>query len=86
MIADVSEWRDDPANNFGWLVIVAEPTLISAKRFDSRESDNPPVLRVTWDDPGSVPATSAPGIVAAVAFLLAASALVLRRRARSQKI
>jgi len=86
MIADVSEWRDDPANNFGWLVIVAEPTFISAKRFDSRESDNPPVLRVTWDDPGSVPATSAPGIVVAVAFLFAASAFVLRRRTRNQKI
>jgi len=86
MIADIEDWRDDPANNFGWLVLGDEPTLTSAKRFDSRESANPPVLTVTWDDPGSVPATSAPGIVAAVAFLFAASALVLRRRVRNQKI
>jgi hypothetical protein len=39
MVADVQEWVDSPASNFGWIVIGNEVDDASAKRFDSR--DNP---------------------------------------------
>lgn len=51
MTADVQEWLDNPANNFGWILIGDEATLRSAKRFDSRENATPlnrPVLRVYY--------------------------------------
>jgi hypothetical protein len=37
MVADVQAWLDQPAGNFGWIVIGDEST-ISAKRFDSRQN------------------------------------------------
>ena len=38
MVADVQSWLDAPASNFGWIVIGAEGTSGSAKRFNSREN------------------------------------------------
>jgi hypothetical protein len=37
LLADVQAWIDDPASNFGW-VLVADETSASTKRFDSREN------------------------------------------------
>ena len=37
MIARVQEWLDQPASNFGWIVIGNESGAATAKRFDSRE-------------------------------------------------
>jgi hypothetical protein len=37
MAADVQGWLDAPATNFGWVVVGAEGTDGTAKRFDSRE-------------------------------------------------
>lgn len=37
MVADVQAWLDDPASNFGWIVIGNEQAAGTAKRFDSRE-------------------------------------------------
>jgi hypothetical protein len=37
LVADVQAWVDDPAANFGWILIGDEGTS-SAKRFDSRQS------------------------------------------------
>ncbi|MEM9985251.1 MAG: DNRLRE domain-containing protein, partial [Bacteroidota bacterium] len=49
LIADVESWLSDPASNFGWILIGAEATTGSAKRFDSREaSDNRPTLSITY--------------------------------------
>jgi len=51
MRADVQEWLDNPANNFGWILIGDEATIRSAKRFDSRENPvvaNRPRLRVYY--------------------------------------
>jgi hypothetical protein len=48
MIADVQSWLDDPASNFGWLVLGDESTSITSKRFDTRESANPPVLTIQY--------------------------------------
>jgi hypothetical protein len=48
MIADVQLWLDDPASNFGWLVLGNESTIATAKRFDTRESASPPVLTIQY--------------------------------------
>jgi hypothetical protein len=48
MVADVQEWLDNPANNFGWLVLGDESTIATAKRFDTRESASPPVLTIQY--------------------------------------
>ena len=53
MVADVQGWRDDPANNFGWIVIGDESEDRTAKRFDSRQrpSTNRPKLLLFWTEP-----------------------------------
>jgi len=48
MIADVQSWLDNPASNFGWLALGDESTILSSKRFDTRESASPPVLTVQY--------------------------------------
>ena len=37
MVSDIRDWLDDPANNFGWIVIGDESMPLTTKRFDSRE-------------------------------------------------
>ena len=49
MVADVQSWLDNPATNFGWLVLGDESMMMmTAKRFDTRESNNPPVLTIQY--------------------------------------
>ena len=48
MVADVQSWLDNPAGNFGWLVLGDETAAASAKRFDTRESASPPVLTIEF--------------------------------------
>ena len=51
---DVQSWLDDPASNFGWLLMGNEETRKTTKRFDSKEnetSENRPVLTVTFSPP-----------------------------------
>ena len=51
MVADVQSWVDDPATNFGWLLLGNETENTTAKRFDSRENSseaNRPVLTVEF--------------------------------------
>jgi len=48
MVADVQSWLDNPANNFGWLVLGDESESATAKRFDTRESTSPPVLSIEY--------------------------------------
>ena len=48
MVADVQSWLDNPASNFGWLVLGDESTTQTAKRFDTRESASPPVLTIQY--------------------------------------
>ena len=57
MVADVQSWLDTPVNNFGWLVLGDESVSTTAKRFDSRESSNPPVLTIqyTFSTPSPTP-------------------------------
>lgn len=77
MVADVQSWLDQPATNFGWLVLGREDASRTAKRFDTRENAtaaNRPQLMIeyctpaTWTNYGSglpgtlgVPALTANG-------------------------
>jgi hypothetical protein len=55
MRADVQSWLDDPVSNFGWLVLGDESEIVTAKRFDTRESASPPVLTIQFRPPGPRP-------------------------------
>ena len=55
MRADVQSWLDDPASNFGWLVLGDESEISTAKRFDTRESAIPPVLTMIYRPAGPRP-------------------------------
>jgi hypothetical protein len=51
MVSDVQDWLDDPANNFGWILLGDESTATTARRFDTREAANAadwPTLEVTF--------------------------------------
>ena len=51
MVADVQAWLDDPASDFGWLLLSVESTAPTARRYDSRQNPdfaNRPVLSVTY--------------------------------------
>ena len=60
MVADVQSWLDNPANNFGWLVLGDESAIETAKRFDTRESTIPPVLTINYTTATPTP-TPTPG-------------------------
>jgi len=51
MIARVQQWVDQPATNFGWIVIGNETRSTTAKQFDSREASEAtrPSLRVEFN-------------------------------------
>jgi hypothetical protein len=55
MVADVQSWLNDPATNFGWLVLGDESEIATAKRFDTRESASPPVLSIIYRPAGPRP-------------------------------
>jgi spore coat protein A, manganese oxidase len=55
MVSDVQAWLDNPGNNFGWIVLGDESEIATGKRFDTRESTNPPVLTVEYMAPGPRP-------------------------------
>lgn len=47
IVADVQMWLDDSGSNFGW-ILIGDETNQSAKRFDSHESNNGPMLTVAY--------------------------------------
>lgn len=52
MAADVQEWLDSPATNFGWILIGDESTTATSKRFDAHESTaTGPTLTVYYTIP-----------------------------------
>jgi hypothetical protein len=55
MAADVQLWVDQPALNYGW-ILVGDEAVKSARRFDSRENENVldrPLLEVVYTTTGS---------------------------------
>jgi hypothetical protein len=86
MVADVQSWLDQPATNFGWQLRADETQIPpTAKRFGSRESVQPPLLLVTYDDanaappPAGVPALDARSLAGLAAALAAVGVLALRK-------
>jgi hypothetical protein len=76
LVADVQRWLDDPAANFGWILIGNETTSPTARRFESRQSPSAsfrPVLTLDWQ-PIPEPAVAA--------MALPALAWLARRRVR----
>lgn len=56
MVADVQQWLDDPASDFGWVLIGDESNNKTAKRFTARESGtvaNRPQLTVVYTMTGT---------------------------------
>jgi hypothetical protein len=56
LVADVQDWLDNPATNFGWVVRGEELTAATCKRFDTREDANPlnrPTLTIDFCPPAS---------------------------------
>ena len=52
MVADVQGWVNNPASNFGWIMLGNEEANRTTKRFDSRENSsatNRPKLTVTYN-------------------------------------
>jgi hypothetical protein len=73
MAADVQTWLDDPAGNFGWVVVGNESTDPTAKRFDTKEntvSSVRPVLTIEFTPLTDVPAVSGIGLVVTALLLL----------------
>lgn len=54
MVVDIQAWLDDPAINFGWVLIGDEATFPSTRRFDSREGVARPSLLVDFTPSGDV--------------------------------
>ena len=54
LVADVQLWLDDPASDFGWIVMGNEAQQQTTKRFDTRENIEltfQPVLTVSYSPP-----------------------------------
>ncbi|MCA9217388.1 MAG: hypothetical protein KDB27_30175, partial [Planctomycetales bacterium] len=61
MVTDIEFWRDNPNQNFGWLIQGNETERKTAKRLDSRENSvaaNRPVLTIEYEDPVVLPTAS----------------------------
>src|SRR5439155_8692723 len=67
MVADVQSWLDNPATNFGWLVLGNEAINDTTKRFDTRESTIPPVLTIDYTASTPTP-TPTPGPITLTAL------------------
>jgi hypothetical protein len=72
LAADVQDWLDDPAQNFGWMLIGGESISSSAMRFNSREGVVQPTLSISY--------SAVPEPAAGALLLLGAGALWARRR------
>lgn len=73
LVADVQSWLNNPAQNFGWIMVGRESSGRSTKRFDTRENASVnfrPALTIEYTIPE--PAT--------ISMLLIAGATLLRRR------
>ena len=84
LTADVQAWVDDPASNSGWAMIGDEVNASTAKRFSSREADDPmirPQAQIIFTPPVmAIPTLGTVGFGALMVLLAAAAMVALRRR------
>lgn len=84
MVADVQSWLDNPATNFGWLVMGDEMMEASAKRFNTRENGSGnPQLAITFQEP--VP-TTPPWALVLLAVIITTVALWRLRRTQMGQV
>lgn len=57
LTADVQDMLDNPSANQGWILVGEETTPEITKRFDSRESSNPPTLEIHYAFVVDIPAS-----------------------------
>ena len=58
IVADVQDWLDNPATNFGWILVGNEADPTTARRFESREAASigtRPRLVVSFEPPAATP-------------------------------
>jgi len=60
MVADLQEWVDSPASNFGWILIGNESASRTTKSFNTKESSSAvrPKLTIDFSPPGASPTAS----------------------------
>lgn len=61
MIGDINLWRQNPEQNFGWMLVGGEDTNGTAKRFNSRENGNEetrPTLTIEFEENVELPSVS----------------------------
>ncbi len=63
MVADVQDMLTSPEKNFGWILLGNEENNQTSKRYDSRESNTPPTLRIRFSVPTAVEAGEVPEAV-----------------------
>ncbi len=76
MVTDLQSWINNPSGNFGWAVLGNESTGMTAKRLNSSETANPPVLTITYN------VVPEPSSVVLAAGALAGLVALARRRAK----
>jgi len=90
LVADVQQWVNQPASNFGWAVIGEETNPQNARRIASRENDAlAPSLEVVFIPAAALPeVTPVPTLdrigLVLLAALLAGAALTLLRQRRTR--
>ncbi|MHC5112089.1 MAG: multicopper oxidase domain-containing protein [Planctomycetota bacterium] len=52
LVTDVQSFLDDPAGNFGWILVGDETRVSTTRRFNSREGGNSPQLVVEFEGTG----------------------------------
>ena len=57
LVADVQSWIDDPASEFGWMLIGDEGVTQSVRRIDSREAAEVAVRPELWIEVGTIAVT-----------------------------
>jgi hypothetical protein len=84
LVNAVQGWVDEPASNYGWILLGDEVFMQNARRILSRENTNPggPLLTVeyTAPPPAAIPALTKTGLMVLVLSLLLLSRTYLLRK------
>jgi len=90
LVADLQSWVDNPAGNYGWIVIGDEENTMNARRLLSRENSDPgrPELTVEFTpvvvlpEPVTVPIMSPAGYILLVLLILMAASRFRKNQSR----
>ena len=84
LVAAVQSWVDEPASNYGWILLGDEVFMQNARRILSRENTDSggPLLTVEYTDPppAAIPALTTAGLMVLILSLLLLSRTYLLRK------